>query len=101
MTEKEYIEREALLNAVENAMDDCEYYGEWEDCISFYNDDILDTIEKVPAIDAQKVVRCKDCVFFQKDAFGQSVCARSFNHFCMNLDDFCSYGKRKCDNGNG
>lgn len=80
MAEKEYIEREALLNAVENAMDNCEYYGEWEDCISLYNNDILDTIEKVPAADVQKVVRCKDCIY---------------------SDDFCSYGKRKCDNGNG
>lgn len=97
----EYIEREALLNSVENAMDDCEYYGEWEDCISSYNNDILDTIEKVPTADVQKVVRCKDCIYFSKDAFGQSVCTRSFNQFCMNSNDFCSYGKRKCDNGNG
>lgn len=99
----EYIEREALLNVVENAMDNCEYYGEWEDCISEYNNDILDVIEKVPATatDAQKVVRCKDCIYFSKDTFGQSVCTRLFNHFCMNSDDFCSYGERKCGNGNG
>lgn len=90
----EYIEREALLNAVENAMDDCEYYGEWEDCISEYNNDILDVIEKAPTTDAQTVVRCKDCKYFSKDAFGQSVCTRLFNQFCMNPDDFCSYGKQ-------
>lgn len=97
----EYIEREALLNAVENAMDDCEYYGEWEDCISEYNNDIFDVIKKAPVTDAQKVVRCKDCKYFSKDTFGQSVCTRLFNHFCMNPDDFCSYGERKCGNGNG
>lgn len=86
----EYIEREALLNAVENAMDDCKY-----------NNDILDTIEKVPTADVQKVVRCKDCIYFLKDAFGQSVCTRLFNQFCMNSNDFCSYGERKWGNGNG
>lgn len=98
MAEKEYIEREALLNAVENTMDNCEYYGEWEDCISEYNNDILDAIEKVPTTNVQttnvqKVVRCKDCIYFSKDTFGQSVCTRLFNQFCMNSNDFCSYGK--------
>lgn len=44
--------------------------------------------------DIQKVVRCKDCIYFSKDTFGQSVCTRLFNQFCMNPDDFCSYGKQ-------
>lgn len=45
--------------------------------------------------DVQKVVRCKDCIFFKKDVFGQSVCTRSFNQFFMNPDDFCSYGTKE------
>ena len=73
---------------------------EYIDCISCCNKDILDAIEKVPTIDAQRVVRCKDCKYFSEDTFGQSVCTRLFNHFCVNSDDFCSYGERKCGNDN-
>lgn len=39
------------------------------------------------------VVRCKDCVNYTVDSFNQKVCTRTFNHFCMKDDDFCSYGK--------
>lgn len=53
----EYIERETLLKAMENAMDDyhSNYYGEWEDCVGWYNDDILDVIEKTPTAGVQEV----------------------------------------------
>ena len=41
------------------------------------------------------VVRCKDCVNYTVDSFNQKVCTRTFNHFCMKDDDFCSYGKMR------
>ena len=41
------------------------------------------------------VVRCKDCVNYTVDSFNQKVCTRTFNHFCMKDDDFCSYGEMR------
>lgn len=51
----EYIERGALINELNKLSDECEYYGEWEDCISSYEGDLFDVVEKVPTADVQKV----------------------------------------------
>lgn len=55
MAEKEYIERRALINDLNKFSDECEYYGEWEDCISSYEGDLLDIVEKAPTADVQEV----------------------------------------------
>lgn len=55
MAEKEYIERRALINELNKLSDECEYYGEWEDCISSYESDLFDIVEKVPTADVQEI----------------------------------------------
>lgn len=85
MVEKEYIEREVAQKVL---ADDYAYNAA----------KLLDT---VPIADVQEVVRCKDCNFFKIDTFGQNICVRQFNTIRMNENDFCSYGERKCGNGNG
>lgn len=53
-------------------------------------------IEDVPTADAVEVVRCKDCLYWEKGKGYEPYC----NHFgnmmsVTNADDFCSYGERK------
>lgn len=57
-----------------------------------------------PTIDAVHVVRCKDCEHY---GWEQEYCHGKTQRFCklhkglvfVDKDSFCSYGKRRCDNG--
>jgi hypothetical protein len=51
---------------------------------------LADAVEEMPTVDAEVVVRCKDCKY-RDGTPGQPniLCAQ------MHEDDFCSYGKRK------
>ncbi|MGN0666462.1 MAG: hypothetical protein ACI4KF_08045 [Huintestinicola sp.] len=53
MAEKEYIERESVFNAMMNTM-----------CGTGYQARALDVIAFAPAADVVKVVRCKDCTYY-------------------------------------
>lgn len=56
----------------------------------------LDEIRRAPTVDAEVVVRCKDC----KYNVGTKKCLNPDSFFAVPKDnDFCSYGERK-DNGN-
>ncbi len=56
-------------------------------------------VERQPIADVIEVVRCKDCINWQKD---WSVDLYG-SHYCPNVDtrtmedDYCSYGERKDD----
>lgn len=55
-------------------------------------------INVAPTIDAVPVVRCKDCVEYIPWLDGK-ICARIGSYFGNTKPtDFCSYGKRRCDN---
>ena len=69
---------------------------EWDD-ISPKRDEFVEFIKKQPAIEAEPVVRCKDCKYSEKES---DNC--TFNYFCHydgcawnNVDHFCGYGERK------
>lgn len=48
-----------------------------------------------PTIDAVEVVRCKDCIFYEKALSVQGFC---HNHeSIVYVNDFCSYGERRED----
>lgn len=59
-----------------------------------------EALEKIPAVDAVKVVRCEECNFF-------SMYALTGNGFCVRQDglhnpypkDFCSHAERRVRNG--
>jgi len=61
------------------------------------------TIDAIPAADVAPVVRCKDCVFREEPhIYGSSIIGELWCRLIgvpMNLDDFCSYGERRADNG--
>lgn len=91
---KEYIERRALLNDIEeirplNWTDTEAEITEQADFDWFEN-----LVKSQPIADVVEVVRCKDCKFFKTDTFGQNVCVRQFNTIRMNENDFCSYGTK-------
>ena len=84
MAEKEYIDREALVERLKKEECDCEW---------------LWTILDIPAADVAPVVRCKDCKCAQTNNFGVSsnivLCCLETSKSVRQMDDFCSYGERK------
>lgn len=60
-----------------------------------YAIDGLNIVERLPAADAVKVVRCKDCRYrdFLDSDYGGYYC--EINRIEIHLDDFCSKGERK------
>ncbi len=90
----EYIEREKLKEAFENADPDvCENYPDGYSDWGFGRQNIRDVINSIPAADVAEVVRCRDCQKFK--TYGCRMVASGY-------DDFCSYGERKdVDNAEG
>ena len=100
ITDKEYIEREALLKHAHIAMtrvSDTEWQkGYWDGV-----DDMAEYIREQPAADVAEVVRCKDCKYFIDDGYGQPYCKYHTDNvgYCdeacwVDENDFCSYDKR-------
>ena len=53
-------------------------------------------IWKLPTVDAEPVVRCKNCIFkFTPSQFGYLMC--TLLQVPMKDDDYCSYGERRYD----
>ena len=59
--------------------------------------DIKRRIDRAPTVDAVQVVRCKDCRFLGDENIGLHDCDHFRGPMRVELDDFCSYGERKCD----
>lgn len=84
----EYIKREAALAICE------EEYREQLRTLNYAGDSVAwnigHAIKELPAVDAEPVVRCKDCKY-RDGTPGQPniLCAQ------MHEDDFCSYCERK------
>ena len=62
---------------------------------------IQQNIKDMPTINAVEVVRCKDCEYYEMDECGNPYIWMSDGaHLYMQPDDFCSYGKRRGNDGN-
>ena len=86
--EKEYIEREAVLDAL--------YDNEYTTLCPL--DEVSSVIGDIPAADVVEVVRCRECMYWER---GKDYCAYC-NHWAGMLtetdaDNFCSYGERRDD----
>lgn len=57
-------------------------------------DDEQDMIDRCPTVDAEFVVRCKDCAFSQSDGWVCGGTALMLHHRTF-PDSFCSDGKKK------
>lgn len=55
-------------------------------------------IREMPTVDAEVVVRCKDCKWDRPDTLlDKHWCSRLLGCMEVRADDFCSYGERKDD----
>ena len=55
-------------------------------------------IDDTPTADVVPVVRCKDCKYYVDQYCTRDIKCRT-NMFYMCADDFCSYGKRRVNDG--
>ena len=63
---------------------------------------LADAVEEMPTADAEVVVRCKDCKYWQdnNDVYSHEEC-RWRRGETPDANDFCSYGTRKEGDSNG
>lgn len=54
-------------------------------------------IQNAPTIDAVEVVRCYECNFCVKDPCDYEFPYCAEHSMYVQLEDYCSYGERKCD----
>ena len=77
-----------------------------ENCVKDHNGNIIcsdelweqiaSIIENIPAADVVEVVRCKECIFWEKGKGYTPYCNHPDSMLMdTNADDFCSYGERK------
>ena len=89
--DREYIEREALIKAIENDCLELVYYTK---------EDAIQSVKASPAADVVEVVRCRDCKHSYRidGAKEEYDCAKisAFAKFFPG-DHFCGYGERKTD----
>ena len=72
-------------------------YGSTMDTHIYSPRDILSFVQGLHRVDAEEVIRCKDCKACPSfDGNGIGYCLEHGNYILEN--DFCSYGERK-DNG--
>ena len=90
----EYIEREALLEDLQAAVENGGMGGMVASALKRY-------VKCAPAADVAPVVRCRDCKHAWIHPCGYVYChrdGRNAYEMTFKLDSFCSYGERK-DNG--
>lgn len=89
----EYIEREALMEFPIRANHcDKEHAN-----THFINgiESVMEYAEQLPTVDAEVVVRCKDCKYYDRGECYHPRHERHLQSICQEDDDFCSYGERK------
>jgi len=73
------------------------YEGQWEEGQpQYWADNMAVVVDDAPTVDAEPIVRCKDCKYFK---YGNGCRLQSVDYDWeeqMNADDFCSRGERKC-----
>lgn len=51
-----------------------------------------DTVTLAPTVEAEPVVRCKDCRWFENDGYHTNC---KIMQFCIEAEDYCSKGERR------
>lgn len=105
----EYIEREAVLMfQTELTPCICVSTHDWDIVCATKDADLVRYIESIPAADVVEVVRCKDCIHREDEAWltvrgvtrivAKDVCRNWSGGCATSPDAYCSYGERKQDN---
>lgn len=88
MAEKEYIEREAALQAI--------------DCDNLHGgivSALKENIEEIPAADVRGVVLCRDCKWTKTDGMEDpAIYCEKWDRWEMPPDGFCWLGRKKEEN---
>lgn len=59
-------------------------------------DEVARAVENALTVDAEPVVRCKDCKYYSADGWGFGNCYRpNVDYLRMKDDSFCSEGERE------
>lgn len=73
-------------------------------CRACWVDDMISDVEDFPKVDAELVVRCKDCMFYDnRENIGWCILHSHYTSelkddwTCFNEDDYCSQGKGKAE----
>lgn len=56
---------------------------------------VLEYAAQLPTVEAEVVVYCKDCKYYDRDECYHPRHERHLQSICQKDDDFCSYGERK------
>lgn len=89
----EYIEREALIESVKSKHIVITSITSAAEAVQTQGRLFREAVDNAPAVDAVKVVRCKDC----KHRNSAIDLCKWFD-CCTDDDDFCSHGKKKGEN---
>ena len=83
------IDADNLIGLCNIMADKCDGIGE-----SIWNQ-FAETVRWCPTIDAEPVVRCKDCIYFHDYGDGVKNCWGDGGGIFTKDDDFCSHAERK------
>jgi hypothetical protein len=103
----EYIEREALLEEINEKIFDIDFNSPYQDEVGIMVSGmarIRDSVEGAPAADVAPVVRCKDCIHYEMRSKESGYCyfwdhEQGMEPNRVVYDDFCSYGERNGGEG--
>ena len=97
------ISRKALLDEIDKRQKQDPYKklrGPVESWVRRWGYDVLYLIVKYfPAVDAEEVVRCRNCMFRDPETGSCDHFTASPIPFPKNDTDYCSHGKRRCSDG--
>ena len=84
----EYIEREALLEDLQAAVENGGMGGMVASALKRY-------VKRAPAADVVQVVRCQDCEYFRLNDENVPYCLNPFGLDDPEPNGFCNYGRKK------
>jgi hypothetical protein len=92
----EYINREAviaIIDHIKNKYAEKNYDKFWADTIRYFDK----KVKAVPTADVAEIVRCKDCLYWQKavDEDFDDVGRCRWAKYMVNASDYCSHGIAK------
>lgn len=88
------IDADALQKAIPDV--EAEFFENCGNCNMLSKEDVLESMDDQPTVDAVPVIRCKDCKFRYWDDWLEEYFCQCYAEYMQVLpDDFCSNAERK------
>ena len=101
----EYIDRQAVINAVQQHREGVLGGYEYDEGVAFVyaaaHNHIIDVIKHLPSSDVQPVVRCKDCKHWNDAPAADGLNSCEMDALIRHESFFCANGERKDGEQNG